>query len=245
MPEKIKLNYRKQKSITRPTEVKAILDGTIAKPGKEPILKAGKPDAGEDQTELPGAEGSGSPEGIPAEDVPGTGEERPTGSHRPPHVGGVHKPTARVSGESETPLQPGGRTGARTGIPSKRTGSAAPGRRPQRSGSDVSGDYQLTDADHIGEGRPQAKAEANIAAIRVLKLCEAEKRPATPEEQAVLAKYTGWGASELAKCFEKHAYAIPDAMRPIRAALDELLTAEEFAAARASTVNAHYNRTPS
>ena len=84
-----------------------------------------------------------------------------------------------------------------------------------------------------------AKAEANIAAIRILKACEAEKRPATPEEQAQLAKYTGWGATELAKLFGEP-YYIPSNWKPLRAELDKLLTPAEFQAAAGSTVNAHY-----
>ena len=64
------------------------------------------------------------------------------------------------------------------------------------------------------------------------------QRPATPEEQKQLAKFTGWGA--LAKVFEKYDYMIPPEYKPIRQALDELLTPAEFKAAAASTVNAHY-----
>ena len=207
---------------------------------KAPKLKTEQLDAAEaeTETELPGAEGSGSPEGVPAEDVQGTDEGGATGSDGSPDVGGVHRPTRRPGLGSRPSVQSGGRTGTRGGVSPKRAGSAAP--RRKSAAADFSRDYQLTEGDHLGEGNAQAKAEANVAAIRVLKLCQSENRPATPEEQSILAKYTGWGATELAKCFSRHAYDIPPAMKPIRAALDELLTPEEFALAAGSTVNAHY-----
>ena len=77
--------------------------------------------------------------------------------------------------------------------------------------------------------------QANLAAIRTLKRIENEDRLAEPEEKATLAKYTGWGA--MPGAFESHA------SRDWKGIADELrdvLTAEEFASARASTPNAHY-----
>ena len=55
-------------------------------------------------------------------------------------------------------------------------------------------DLRITDAHRIGEGSLKEKAQANLAAIRTLKRIEGEDRPATPEEKAILVKYTGWGA---------------------------------------------------
>ncbi len=55
-------------------------------------------------------------------------------------------------------------------------------------------DFRITSADRIGEGSLREKAQANLAAIRTLKRIEDEDRLATPEEKAVLVKYTGWGA---------------------------------------------------
>ena len=90
-------------------------------------------------------------------------------------------------------------------------------------------DYRIHD-DTLGVGTPGEKFNRNIKAIRLLKRLEAEDRFATPEEQEVLARYVGWGG--LADCFdERHSKY---------AELKALLTEDEYAAARASTLNAHY-----
>ena len=93
--------------------------------------------------------------------------------------------------------------------------------------------FRITDA-HLGEGGPKAKFQANINAIRLLKELEAAGQQASPEQQEVLSRYVGWGG--LADAFdpEKPAWASEYAQ------LKELLTPEEYAAARSSTLNAHY-----
>ena len=90
-------------------------------------------------------------------------------------------------------------------------------------------EYHITD-DTIGVGTPGERFNNNVRAIRLLKNLEGENRFATPEEQAVLAQYVGWGG--LADCFdERHSkYA------ELKALLDE----DEYAAARESTLTAFY-----
>ncbi len=90
-------------------------------------------------------------------------------------------------------------------------------------------EYRITD-DAIGAGTPGERFNNNVRAIRLLKKLEREDRFATPEEQAVLAQYVGWGG--LADCFdERHSkYA------ELKALLDE----DEYAAARESTLTAFY-----
>ena len=89
--------------------------------------------------------------------------------------------------------------------------------------------YRITD-DALGAAPPSQRYANNVAAIRLLKQLEAENRPATPEEQEVLAKYVGWGG--LADCFDpKHSNY---------EGLRSLLTEEEYAAARESTLTAFY-----
>ena len=93
--------------------------------------------------------------------------------------------------------------------------------------------FRITD-EHLGEGGPKAKFQANINAIRLLKELEVAGQQASPEQQEVLSCYVGWGG--LADAFdpEKPAWASEYAQ------LKELLTPEEYAAARSSTLNAHY-----
>ena len=54
--------------------------------------------------------------------------------------------------------------------------------------------YRITDDDHLGAGGPKQKFGQNVRAIQTLRKLEAESRPATPDEKAVLVKYVGWGA---------------------------------------------------
>ena len=93
--------------------------------------------------------------------------------------------------------------------------------------------FRITD-DHLGEGGPKAKFQANIAAIKLLKYLEETTEQATPEQQKILSRYVGWGG--LADAFdpEKPAWAAEYTQ------LKELLTPEEYTAVRGSTLNAHY-----
>ena len=93
--------------------------------------------------------------------------------------------------------------------------------------------FHITD-DHLGEGGPKAKYQANVAAIKLLKYLEETTGQATTEQQKVLSHYVGWGG--LADAFD------PDkpAWTAEYSELKELLNPEEYSAARASTLNAHY-----
>ena len=93
--------------------------------------------------------------------------------------------------------------------------------------------FRITD-DHLGEGGPKAKFRANMDAINLLKELETDGRQATPEEQEVLSKYVGWGG--LADAFDESKANWSAEFAELR----EALTPEEYAAARASTLNAHY-----
>jgi N12 class adenine-specific DNA methylase len=101
--------------------------------------------------------------------------------------------------------------------------------------STLANDLRITPAHGVGEGSLKQKAQANLAAIRTLKTIEAENRAATAEEKVVLVKYTGWGA--MPNAFEPHP---PREWQSAAAELTDVLTAEEYASARASTPNAHY-----
>ena len=93
--------------------------------------------------------------------------------------------------------------------------------------------FRITD-EHLGEGGPKAKFQANVNAIRLLKELEAAGQQASPEQQEVLSRYVGWGGLSDAFDPEKLAWASEYTQ------LKELLTPEEYAAARSSTLNAHY-----
>ena len=93
--------------------------------------------------------------------------------------------------------------------------------------------YQITD-EHLGEGTEKEKFRANIMAIQLLKKCEEENRFATPKEQEILAGYVGWGG--LSDAFDE---AKPSWSTEYLE-LKTVLTEEEYAAARQSTLTAFY-----
>ena len=93
--------------------------------------------------------------------------------------------------------------------------------------------YRILD-DHLGEGGAKAKFRMNMDAINLLKELEFDNRQATPEEQEVLAKYVGWGG--LADAFDETKENWANEFQELYAALSP----EEYSAARASTLNAHY-----
>ena len=95
------------------------------------------------------------------------------------------------------------------------------------------GNFHITD-DHLGEGGAKQKYARNIEAIRTLFKLEEEHRGATAEEQQVLAQYVGWGG--LADAFDPD----KDNWAKEYAELKGLLSEDEYAAARSSTLNAHY-----
>ena len=95
------------------------------------------------------------------------------------------------------------------------------------------GNFHIAD-DDLGVGGPKQKYTRNIEAIRTLFKLEEEHRGATAEEQQVLAQYVGWGG--LADAFDPG----KDSWAKEYAELKGLLSEDEYAAARSSTLNAHY-----
>ena len=95
------------------------------------------------------------------------------------------------------------------------------------------GNFRITD-DHLGEGGAKQKYARNIEAIRTLFKLEQEHRGATAEEQQVLSQYVGWGG--LSDAFDPG----KDSWAKEYAELKNLLSEDEYAAARSSTLNAHY-----
>ena len=104
---------------------------------------------------------------------------------------------------------------------------------PKRSTLELAGNFHITD-DDLGVGGPKQKFARNIEAIRTLFKLEEEHRGTTAEEQQVLSQYVGWGG--LADAFDPG----KDNWAKEYAELKGLLSEDEYAAARSSTLNAHY-----
>lgn len=104
---------------------------------------------------------------------------------------------------------------------------------PERISTPAVQNFHITDPD-LGAGGQKTKYQNNVAAIRLLKDLEAQGRSATPEEQEVLSRYVGWGGIPQAfdEANEKWASEYAE--------LKTLLTPEEYASARGSTLNAHF-----
>ena len=104
---------------------------------------------------------------------------------------------------------------------------------PPQGNTPPAQNFRITD-DLLGTGGAKAKFRANMDAINLLKELEFDGRQATPEEQNILSQYVGWGG--LADAFDES----KDNWKDEFAELYATLSPEEYAAARASTLNAHY-----
>jgi N12 class adenine-specific DNA methylase len=188
-------------------------------------------------TQQPGTQDQGALAGASAEDDGRPDSRGETGSVGP--RGGAAD-TERGSGSDSARNEPGsgeGTDAGAVGVPAGRGDGTGPRRGPARVArtGNTGLDYVITDDAGIGAGGPSQKLAANVAAITLLKQLEAEGRKATADEQAILAKYVGWGG--ISRAF------LPNTQenKALRAAG---LTDEEYDAAAASTTNAHYTSVP-
>lgn len=191
-----------------------------------------------DHTDTAWTPDPGTLETLSTDDGRETGESKSASAGDLRSSGVDGKPAVRADGGSEDGLSTGVGDGDEgMGVSPKRGRSAPVVIRSSdpRPTPNLARDLRITSAHGIGEGSLKQKAQANLAAIRSLKSIEAEGREATPEEQAVLVKYTGWGAMPNA-----FAPQPPRDWQPVADELKDLLTAEEYASARGSTPNAHY-----
>ncbi|MDO5397138.1 MAG: SNF2-related protein [bacterium] len=106
-------------------------------------------------------------------------------------------------------------------------------RIPADAPSPEVGNFRITD-EHLGEGGAKAKFRANMNAINLLKELEFDGRQATEEEQEILSKYVGWGS--LPDAFDESKEAWADEFQELYTALSP----DEYKAAKASVLNAHY-----
>lgn len=184
---------------------------------------------------------------VPAESVPATpaGADQGTGAVRRRRGKSVD---ARVAGKGQEPDRQGGLFGgpdgageARDGRPDGAGRADAPG--PSRDSAGVRaddgapgdvGNFEITDATGVGEGGLKKKYRDNIAAIKILRELDEQKRVATPDEREAIARYVGWGG--LKAVFDPSSKGWAEEYAEVKS----LLTAEEWTAARKSILNAHY-----
>ena len=104
---------------------------------------------------------------------------------------------------------------------------------PKQERPDPAPNFRITD-ENFGVGGAKAHYKMNVDAIKLLRQLQSENRQATPEEQGILSKYVGWGG--LSDAFDEAKPAWASEYKELR----ELLSPEEYASARGSTLNAHY-----
>ena len=202
---------------------------------------------------------SGIPEGETSEGLSGNEEGRDAGSVRGTEDRGsegvLREPEVPVSGQSSESehglrgqseksdgsgsIREGNdkRNGVRTGVNEDEEKPLTPAQEKDAKASETPGhNFTITEEKEaaIGEGGKKTKYKNNVAAIRLLKQLEAENRQATPAEQETLAKYVGWG--RILEAFSRYDKDWQNEFKE----LEGLLTEEEYAAARASTKNAHF-----
>lgn len=211
---------------------------TSEEPGAT-VGEEGGQNGGEGSTERPGP---GGPGGIREPGAPPLGGVPSGEGAGPAGIGGAPGGAEGGGGQDEGGNGGGGRPSGEEGAvpgpsPTGGVGAGEPEVHPSGpADTGAKSDYVIPlDADY-GAGGKVRRFDDNFAAVQLLKKIEGEGRRATPEEQAILARYTGWGA--LAQ--EAFGYTSDRSWQERRSKLRELLNDEEYQAARATTLNAHY-----
>lgn len=146
---------------------------------------------------------------------------------------------AERAGQPGEQRQPGEGATAEQPVRGDRGNRAQPGDRADAS------NYRIQPGELKRTGSWKATAEQNVRIVELVKQITAEGRQATPEEKALLTKFTGWGASEIANGIFPDQYGrYKDGWRELGERLKAALTPEEYAQAKRTTQYAHYTSEP-
>ena len=127
-----------------------------------------------------------------------------------------------------------------TGAAGRGTVPLTPAQKADAKPSETPGHNYTVTKDSLGDGGVKTKYKNNVEAIKLLKQLEAEGRQATPAEQEILANYVGWGGLSPVFNINYNGEAMDSSWAKEAKELKELLTDEEYKAARASTTTAFY-----
>lgn len=231
-----------------PKTIRKMLKGEPSTPkGKASSVKAGQTNG--TKTDKSPDDSTRTQDSAPLEGAPSTDEPAPSGEGIATQDGDGGSGSVRGSDDGSVPQGDGlppseGDRPDGEGMAADGDGPAdfEPVKRPRTPAVDLSRDFRILPEHRIGEGGESTKADDNIAALEVLKTLREEQREATPEEKAKLARYVGWGGlSE--KIFSYNyddSYEVRTSWEKRRRRVFELLSTEDLAAARTSTLNAHY-----
>lgn len=158
---------------------------------------------------------------------------------RPENEPAEKRPSTRGSDGAGSVSAHSGQEENSTGAAGRGTVPLTPAQKADAKPSETPGHNYTVTKDSLGDGGVKTKYKNNVEAIKLLKQLEAEGRQATPAEQEVLANYVGWGGlSPVFNTFRGE--AVDSSWAKEAKELKELLTDEEYKAARASTTTAFY-----
>lgn len=164
--------------------------------------------------------------------------ERPV--QRPENEPAEKRPSTRGSNGAGSVSAYSGQGENSTGAAGRGTVPLTPAQKADAKPSETPGHNYTVTKDSLGDGGVKTKYKNNVEAIKLLKQLEAEGRQATPAEQEILANYVGWGGLSPVFNINYNGEAIDSAWTKEAKELKELLTDEEYKAARASTTTAFY-----
>lgn len=198
-----------------------------------------------DQVRVAEGDAGARTEGVPAADA-----GRAAGGDAGPAGGRARAESGRRDGRGDGQPEPAGQpavparsdeagAGVRNPEADRAGDRAEPGHRGNRQ---PLGDYRYQPGELTRDRSWRGVAERNVEAVELVKKLAAENRPATPDERALLARFTGWGASEIANGVfpDPRTGQFKAEWRELGERLRAALTDEEYAAARRSTQYAHY-----
>lgn len=159
---------------------------------------------------------------------------------RPENEPAEKRPSTRGSNGAGSVSAYSGQGENSTGAAGRGTVPLTPAQKDDAKPSETPGHNYTVTKDSLGDGGVKTKYKNNVEAIKLLKQLEAEGRQATPAEQEILANYVGWGGLSPVFNINYNGEAIDSAWTKEAKELKELLTDEEYKAARASTTTAFY-----
>lgn len=159
---------------------------------------------------------------------------------RPENEPAEKRPSTRRSNGAGSVSAYSGQGENSTGTAGRGTVPLTPAQKADAKPSETPGHNYTVTKDSLGDGGVKTKYKNNVEAIKLLKQLEAEGRQATPAEQEILANYVGWGGLSPVFNINYNGEAIDSAWTKEAKELKELLTDEEYKAARASTTTAFY-----
>lgn len=164
--------------------------------------------------------------------------ERPV--QRPENEPAEKRPSTRGSNGAGSVSAYSGQGENSTGAAGRGTVPLTPAQKADAKPSETPGHNYTVTKDSLGDGGVKTKYKNNVEAIKLLKQLEAEGRQATPAEQEILANYVGWGGLSPVFNINYKGEAMDSSWTKEAKELKELLTDEEYKAARASTTTAFY-----